>query len=854
MVDTMRVPVVPLAYVFRALVLALAWSGLSLVLDRQLKTETGLTLTFFRDPGFSGDVLVQHTTPVVDLSVLERNPELPRRFFSIRWTGVWHVRNEGTYELHLGADDTAVLKIDGNVVLERNPEVGLHTVSKPLALSAGFHTIDVDYEQYAGGTYLNCQWAVAGEVPRPLAVEALFPSIPDRRSLRINTLLRALRRGLLVMWLAVLGTLVLLGGSHAVTSIGARRDRWRGALARFADRYQEAFAAVRRIASRLAAGLPILVVLYATALRFDALSARYGPLDRPPWAHQLDENTREWISLLRPQAFGWAPVADPHGGDPINYIRFGREMEHFYDAHVREPVFPFVSSIFLKLLNQQDVAVSFASAVFSLLGVAATYLLGSYAFSRWVGLGAALAMAIERDVISWGVNGWRDDAFTFFVVVSAYGLLRCHRSGSYADALLAGIVAGFSCLTRLTSLSFLLPGFAFLIFTSPKGHLKRRLGTVATALLTTTAITAPYLINCWITYGDPLFAINYHTQFYQAREGLAPDTSVSAVHYVGTKLLDRPFATLDTVAVGLTSYPFSNKWTGFDPWLPGLGLYLSWSALVGLTLCLWSGAGRLLLLVLVTSLLPYAFTWSIPGGSEWRFTQHAYPFFLVASCLTIRQVGGAMSLARWGWRSPAPATRRRVSAFVGVLAAIAVAWGTLQVLPYLKARESLLAGDPATIMAGDRDGVFFASGWSAAITDGNVTARPSQGQLSILRLPLPPIQDYALTIRLDPYDPRIDARPRKELPPSSLLRSVRVFVNNTLVAKFVLRWDPNQFGSCDVKLSRTMLKNGLNSIALLADLTAPVKSVPGGPVDSSETVGRRFRLWYVMVQPIPTDN
>ena len=137
-----------------------------------------------------------------------------------------------------------------------------------------------------------------------------------------------------------------------------------------------------------------------------------------------------------------------------------------------------------------------------------------------------------------------------------------------------------------------------------------------------TAIAAPYLINCWMTYGDPLFAINDQTKFYQRREGLVPDPSLSAVRYVDTKLLDRSFGTLDTVTVGLTSYPFSNQWRGFDPWLPGLGLWLSRSALLGLVFFRWSGPGRLLLLLLVPFLIPYAFTWNIQGGAEWRFTQH----------------------------------------------------------------------------------------------------------------------------------------------------------------------------------------------------------------------------------------
>ena len=34
-------------------------------------------------------------------------------------------------------------------------------------------------------------------------------------------------------------------------------------------------------------------------------------------------------------------------------------------------------------------------------------------------------------------------------------------------------------------------------------------------------------------------------------------------------------------------------------------------------------------------LLPYAFTWGIPGGGEWRFTMPAYPFYLVAAALAL---------------------------------------------------------------------------------------------------------------------------------------------------------------------------------------------------------------------------
>ena len=83
-------------------------------------------------------------------------------------------------------------------------------------------------------------------------------------------------------------------------------------------------------------------------------------------------------------------------------------------------------------------AVSFASAMFSTLAVWATYLLGSYAYSRWVGLAAAFALAIERDAIGWAAEGWRDDAMMFVFVMSCYAFLRCVRAPTVANAIFGG--------------------------------------------------------------------------------------------------------------------------------------------------------------------------------------------------------------------------------------------------------------------------------------------------------------------------------------------------------------------------------------------------------------------------------
>ena len=72
-------------------------------------------------------------------------------------------------------------------------------------------------------------------------------------------------------------------------------------------------------------------------------------------------------------------------------------------------------------------------------------------------------------------------------------------------------------------------------------------------------------------------------------------------------------------AEGLTWYPFRTKWTGFDFWFGHLGTILAWLSAAGLLIFATTRTGRFLLVLLLASLVPYAFTWTIPeaenGGS-----------------------------------------------------------------------------------------------------------------------------------------------------------------------------------------------------------------------------------------------
>ena len=138
----------------------------------------------------------------------------------------------------------------------------------------------------------------------------------------------------------------------------------------------------------------------------------------------------------------------------------------------------------LRLLGDRNVAVNAASALFSTLAVLATYLLGASAFSPVVGLGAALGMAMHRDVLWFGVEGFRDDAFTLFVVSSALTLLRLRARPTFGRAVLAGLAGGGAVLSRVTSFSFLVPAYAWTAFDRGReGAQRRRALAVSVATL-----------------------------------------------------------------------------------------------------------------------------------------------------------------------------------------------------------------------------------------------------------------------------------------------------------------------------------------------------------------------------------
>ena len=567
-----------------------------------------------------------------------------------------------------------------------------------------------------------------------------------------------------------------------------------------------------------------LIILYGAALRLNAITSQYGPVLRPAWLQALQVGAHRPIQVLSPRGVTWthAPLYPHKDGppthyysDPYTYPQIARQMHSFYGAHYREPIFPFMTKMWLAIAGNQDTAVSLASATFSVLAILTTYLLGAAAFSQGVGLAAAWLMAIEFDVITWGVAGWRDDAFMCAVLFCSWAAVRYRKTPSPGRAVVLGVSAGAACLTRLTSISFLLPLFPFLVLLDRRPW-RSRLATIGVACLTASVVVGPYLFNCWRAFGDPFYAINVHTANVLVTEGRTPDAEKTAVGYLDQKLFSRPARTVDSLTLGLTTYPFQNKWQGFDPWMPALGRWLARAALVGLFLMLFMPNGRLLLVVLATALAPFAVTWQL--APDWRFTEFAYPFFLIAACVPIDRLIALAVHRSW----PSPLSLMLWGSVAVGLASIAVAFWLA--LPALVVREAIAAGEDTSIAAGSRDTAFFTGNWSAARADGNVTLRAAVSTSATVLVPLPASGDYSVTLRLDPFPrPADDAR--------GPFPAVQVFVNDQFVRQLDLTWNPHRVGAYDLPLPRQALHAGTNRLRLAASQPAS------------------FAVWYVRVHP-----
>lgn len=761
------------------------------------------------------------------------------------WRGAWEVPSSGLYDLALASEGPSTWTIDG-VLAHQTATFDGGAARRIVWLAAGFHTIEISYQADPNRPRIEVLAALAGEQPAPLAAAALKPRPPR------NPLARAVAR-----WVhRALGCVALVAVLFAIRmSTPAWTGTWR--------RWRESIAS---------SGLPWLgravawtalacILVHGALLRIDAIAARYGPATGT-WAAAVQTRSVLEPEAIRPASLAWQPeplyphkdgTATHYRSDPYTYLDAARTMSSFYGAHFREPVFPFTTKIFLTLLGGRDVAVSFASAFMSVLAIWLTYLLGSAIWSRPVGLAAALGLSLDSDVITLASAGWRDDAYVAAVTLCAYVMLRwwgveagrprAFRIGRWTIgeaplmAVAAGVAGGAAILTRIMAASFLAAGAAYFLVAAVTPF-RRRLASLSLFAASAVVVAAPYFVNCWRVYGDPLYTFNVHGAIYSGAEGQA-GWKGSTASYVREKIARRPYEMLDTVAQGLTTYPFGNKWYGLERWLPGVRRWASAAAIAGLLVLAAVARGRQLLLLTAASLLPFSLTWTI--DPDFRFTEHVYPPLLIAAAVAVSALArGIRRLLNPGSRGVDPAGAR-VSwpAWAGVAgASLAVLVFVWRIGPPLAAAEALRVREEATIAAGVRDEWSFGRGWSNATRGGNVSVRVTTTEAA-LSIPLPEAGDYPATIRMDPFPRPLDAA-------DQAAPDVQLLLNGVEITTIPLRWTPGRVGAYDVVLPATAARRGGNRLVVRVLGTSSADAAVRRP---GLTPGAAVALWYIRVRP-----
>jgi hypothetical protein len=832
--------------VLLALYLLSGWSG----------NRAGLVRTVVVDPSSRLPADVRRVS-TIDGAGLEAWANSPSGL-TVTWAGAWYVPATGLYDLVLSGEGPSWWSIDGHLVLRTT---ATDEATRTVFLGSGFHALYVSYNVEGTTPGIRVAAARTGERAESLAPDSLSATMPRHR--RLSSWIRGLH--------AVLGWLSLVALAWAVRStIGHLRPEWRGWAGRGSgETHGGDRRAPRRawLARSLSWAVLAVILTHGALIRVDAITAQYGVVSSPGWIAAIQTRQFAAPERIRPRSMTWEPEQlYPHAdgpptlyrSDPYTYLDAARKMTSFYAAHWREPVFPFVTRVFLGLLDGQDVAVSFASAFCSILAIWFTYLLGAAAWSRPVGLLAALGLSLDHDVLTLASRGWRDDAYVAAVALCAFLMLRCWRIGRapvrlrrlgrvsldslYLEAAVLGAASGFAVLTRIMAVPLLAAGGALLVFGLPTSW-RRRLTMAGIGVATALIVAGPYFFECWRVYGDPLYTFNVHGNIYSIRQGEGEWTG-STAEYVAHEIAQRPIAAVDTIAQGVTTYPFENKWHGLDRWVAGLGHWAAVAAIGGLMVLAAFGSGRLLLLATWASLLPFSFTW--PSDPDFRFTAHVYPTLLIAAAVGVAAVfqTARAILLPTGLPANRPEWRRRALAWAGVVGpAVVLVWFVLRVLPAWTFAETLRTGEAAMITVGIRDGAFVGSGWSEVTGPGNVRMRVATAEGTIW-LPLPAVADYPVSLRLDPF-PRPLGTARERLP------VVEVVLNGMPLDTLSLGWTPDRVGSYTVTLPRTMVRRGFNRLVLRVRRAGPTvdpRILPG--LSDGDAIG----LWYVRVQPATSDS
>ena len=310
-----------------SIVAAAALSALLFFLSPGAADRTGVRRQVFTDISFNGAPLRDDIGDAINLDFLNDDPDLPRRFFSARWTGFWYVPEAGEVELHGAGDDRLDVWLDGELVIRRTPPADMHTLVRTLRLDAGVHELRVEYEQHGGAFNMRLNWALPGGRARPLPPYRLFHERPDTGDVRLAYGVAWLQRLVATLWIAVIGIALAWLAALVWSRVGPQST--------YGPYWASAFRVSRTVFRVAIAGPLGLPASRGTGPSLEDSD----PANRGTGGHVLadsnDPRTRRTIAILlgllfvgHVGVFGWRSVTFDRRvtADSMNYIDVARNL------------------------------------------------------------------------------------------------------------------------------------------------------------------------------------------------------------------------------------------------------------------------------------------------------------------------------------------------------------------------------------------------------------------------------------------------------------------------------------------------------------------------------------------------
>jgi hypothetical protein len=215
------------------------------------------------------------------------------------------------------------------------------------------------------------------------------------------------------------------------------------------------------------------------------------------------------LRVQKVQSMQQAPL-DP---DAAVYRSLAMRSSAFYDSGFREPLFVFMVKLYTKLFGNEPLTLRYFTVFLSTVSILLIYKTGQELFdSQLIGLLSATFIGFNAYFIFMSIRLLRLELFIIAILLFFYTLFICKRQ-NYARYVFIGIVGGLVCLTRITSLSFVIPLIVFAFWRE-----KISLVKLLIPVLLIIVMVLPHFIHNKNKFGSYTYSVDIHAKWYRNQE------------------------------------------------------------------------------------------------------------------------------------------------------------------------------------------------------------------------------------------------------------------------------------------------------------------------------------------------